>query len=246
MSNTRYSISTDFRTVVKLSKYFLYLAEQLPHLSSQFLSFSLKLSAVATEILDSAGVQNLAAVFSKFKRADILYEGYLTSGISGRLGSIISVSAEIPFHLRAHVIRHRGIHVKDDLFELMSRKDIDITSMDTMMNVQISGSENELSEVVSKRSCWIANYKVWSELLRKIEDNMPKHINPLPCKNGTCPWNADAMLRYEGNDPNPPCPIHLRLNDLKPSTKQVSEMHNMIAVDHRSEIFWNPKVKESL
>lgn len=246
ISNTRYSISTDFRSVVKLSKYFLHLASELPHLATQFLRFSTQLSAVCTEILDSAGVSDLKHVFSKYKRFGFLHEGYVDPDVSGRLGSIISVSATIPFHLRAHVIRHRGIHVKDDLLLMLSSKGIEVTSMEAMMNVQITGSVNELSEVVSKRSCWIANYKVWSDLLKKIEDNIPGHINPLPCKDGSCPWNADAMLRYEGNDPNPPCPIHLKLSGLKPDVMQVSRMHDMIAVDDRSEIFWKPKVKESL
>jgi hypothetical protein len=246
VSNTRYSISTDFRTIIKLAKYFSNLKYQCPIFSEQFQKFSNELFFAAMTVLGKAGQQNRAQyIFSKYKAFDFLNKDFISPIISGKLGSMISVSAKVPFHLRAHIIRHRGIWVKDNLLEIIKRDDIATLPMTVSMNVQISGSESEMLEVVSKRSCWIANYSVWGGLLSKIEDNLSPESNPLPCKDGVCPWNADAMLRVEGNDPNPPCPIHMKLNKITPTDAQIVSMGKMIVDDKRSQKLWNKAIKES-
>lgn len=241
ISNTRYSISTSFRGLLKISKYFLYLSNELPLFKEQFRKFSSQLMSVVDSILPYSVAER---DFPSVKPYMILNEQPIEhSEYSTNANGMVVVASKIPFHLRAHVVRHRGISFKDELFDLLKNENVFKFDMSYPVTVMIAGTKDDMAEVVSKRTCWVANYKVWSSLLTKIGNEIGVD-DSLPCKTGVCPWDADARLRYEGNDPNPPCPIHLKLNNLIPTTEQLFKMQEMIEADNRPVKFWSTKIEE--
>jgi hypothetical protein len=78
-----------------------------------------------------------------------------------------------------------------------------------MLDVQISASVPVWHSIVKKRQCWIAQYGLWKDIITPVQNLVGITEQDLPCANGSCPYIADADLRYEeGKDPNPPCPRH--------------------------------------
>jgi hypothetical protein len=229
---------------MKIAHYFYVLANDIPHLEYQFARFGNMLYQQAAKILKDAGVKKPIKVFEKFKPVSILYDSNIPvpSGISTRIGAMIIVSASIPFTLRAQLVRHRGIHMQDEFLDFIKDENIFNATMESPITVQISGTNSEMREVLSHRSCWIANYKIWANILRKIEDNLDPDINPLPCRDGQCPFHGDAVLRIEGKDPNPPCPIHMRLTSTQASQGQIDAMQQMVVSDRRSQVFWDRQI----
>lgn len=243
-AKTKYSISTDVRSIIKLGKYFIELSKIChENLIDQFLSFGHELFDAAESILaQQVEHKTVMKVFDRMKPYDFLYRGDIEK-VSSRQGSVITVSSTLPLHLRAQLVRHRAIHFTDNFLQFLSL-DILSESMTAEISVQITGTVDELTEVISKRSCWVANYSVWSYLLRKIESNMPQTADFLPCKNGVCPFHGDVVLRYEGKDPNPPCPIHLDLNNLPLKPGMAESMVRMVTRDRRPVEFWHQKISK--
>lgn len=238
MSNTRYSISTNLRSIIKLAKYFEYLAE-VTVLSDRFNAFAQDLFWVA----ESCGMKR--DHISAYHRYNILSESWESNIIgSCSFNGVHTITETIPLHLRAHIVRHRGVGFSDTLFQALCSPDIYRETISSLnVDATIHGTDAELSEIVAKRSCWIAHYGVWAGLLSEIEDCMTSSGSFLPCKDGKCPFDADVRLRTQGKDPNPPCPIHCTLNHIIPSTSQVADMYGMVLADKRSEEFWNPQIQ---
>jgi hypothetical protein len=110
-----------------------------------------------------------------------------------------------------------------------------------LVNVQVSGLMEDWHEVISKRSCWIAQYDLWSELLNQASSFFEDKQDLLPCANGSCPYDGDAQARYTKEDPNAPCPIHASLNSRGVSTDQLIEMREQADSDKRP-MFWYEKI----
>jgi hypothetical protein len=246
VSTTKYSISTNLRMLIKIGNYFRLLGRDIPHLELQFTRFGYMLHGAAFEILSAAGIKKPDEIFHKYKPAKILYDCLIPipAGISSRIGTMITVSAKIPFTLRAQLVRHRGIQFQDEFLNFLRDKSVLSATMESPITVQIAGSDAEMTEVVRHRSCWIANYSIWADILKKIEDNLNPSVNPLPCHDGVCPFHGDAVLRIEGKDPNPPCPIHMQLIAEAASADEIHAMQQMVVSDKRSEVFWNRKIAE--
>lgn len=244
VSVTRYSISTNLRMLIKLGLYFQRLSNEIPHFETQFARFGYMLLGVAQDILKNFGVKKPTNVIHKFKPAKILCNSKtpLPSGISTRVGPMIIVSDNIPFTLRAQLVRHRGIHFQDNFMEFISNPGVLEKTMEAPITVQIAGNDEEMTEVISHRSCWIANYSIWADILKKIEDQLMPNTNPLPCRDGVCPFHGDAVLRIEGKDPNPPCPIHMKLIAEVANQKEIDAMHQMVVSDRRSKVFWDRQI----
>jgi len=239
MSLTKYSISTTIRGIVKAAMYFEHLAEE----------------TILTDVFRCAANELFSVLFSigidrdevcdyklhKFLDEELCESDFgINSGSSSINDGVIVVSGELPFHLRSQLVRHRGIGIKDNLFQFLQYESIWEKNMEDKLQVVAYGIESDFKEVVSKRSCWVAHYKIWGNYLNLINKQMGE--NSLPCAGGHCPFNADAMLRFEGKDPNPPCPIHCNINKLDPTLKQIDEMRILVIADNREMGFWGHQI----
>jgi len=234
LSMTKYSISTNFRGLVKIARYFDYLSQKETLLSSQFAHMFILLERIACEV---SGLKEIP----EFKIEKTLDETFYSSPDYSRINGIIIVSCQLPFHLRAQLVRHRNIGFRDNLFELFYRRDILSQNMLMPVNIQFWGTKQDIAEVVAKRNCWMSNYKVWKDLLDVVNEGDEK---TLPCTGKThCPYSGDAMLRVEGADPNPPCPIHMRFDEIPPKRDQLKAMHHLIATDERPD-FWKAEMEK--
>lgn len=232
-SLTKYSISISIRNLIKIAMYFEYLSNECT--PSDLFSSS---SSSIWLLLSSFGIKQRDV--SSYKLHKILNEDEINFSdcVKENNGILIS-SARIPFHLRAQLVRHRGIGIKDNLFDLICNNEIFTSNLSDQIDVISYGEKSVFDEIFSKRNCWIANYKTWSKYLNSI--NETSNIISLPCAN-SCPFDSDAKLRFNGSDPNPPCPIHCFENKLTPSKKQLCEMKKMVVDDNRCEKFWGDKI----
>lgn len=129
-----------------------------------------------------------------------------------RFYDTLTVRAQMPFALRAQLIRHRTVMVIDNLTEICS--DLS-TPIRTHMDVQVAAPTHIWKALVSKRQCWLAQYDIWSQLIGPISDTLGLSENSLPCHDRTCPYAGDADLRLADKDPGPPCPMYSMLSGRK-------------------------------
>lgn len=232
MAMTTYSISTDYRSLMKTVNYFDHLSTKIPHFGNQFADFSDMLFDI---IKDISGKHSLA--LDNFKMDSPLTEDYQYYGKSEFSNGVITANISVPFHLRAQLVRHRSIGFSDNLFELMTDSSIMGDSMDTTVDMTIWGSVSDIQDIITKRNCWLANYKQWKNVISAIEQVMDGNAL-LPCSNSNnCPYHADAQLRIERKDPNPPCPRHMKLTNQVVDDIQRVEIKDMISRDERQD-FW--------
>ena len=75
-----------------------------------------------------------------------------------------------------------------------------------------------LYQVVSTRTCWLLQSAYWKPLLKSMEAQL-RTVDPelgqlfrKPCeRTGVCLSPVEIQRRLDGKDPNPPCPIYVRL-----------------------------------
>jgi hypothetical protein len=236
ISLTRYSVSMTVRGIVKAAMYFEYLSK-MTVMKKLFKESADELY----KVLRIIGVNRNDV--SSYKLHKILSEDWVYTGESStNVDGVVVVTAKLPFHLRAQLVRHRGIGIQDNLFGLLQDDSIWTKTFRDMVTMTVYGTENDFKEVISKRSCWVAHYGAWSRFLGLVTNSMSGSF--LPCASGSCPFHADALLRFEGKDPNPPCPIHCDIMGLSPSDEQVEKMRNLVVVDRREIKFWFPKIEK--
>jgi hypothetical protein len=242
VSTTKYSINVSLRGIVKIAKYFRHLSYMCPQFSQQFRKFA----GIIFNELESFFQMDIEKITRNYKPYHILNEELLAEGqqTGSKIDGIIFNRGDLPLHLRAQLVRHRKINVKDGFFHLMKTEHGLQATLNTVIPVISYGDKYDFIEVLEKRSCWVAHYRIWGSYLGNIEHQMDG-VMSLPCKNGTCPFSADAVLRFEGKDPNPPCPLHCTLNGLKPSLEQIERMEAMVINDNRSTTFWNPVIEKT-
>jgi len=242
LARTKYSISVSFRTLVKLHKYFLWLSIQGGPLSQRFRVFAKHLFDVLVELRITHND------IEKYKTPVILSVDRLAGSYkaaSSNSSGIITVTDKLPIHLRAQLVRHRGIGIRDNFFDLITSNRVLESSLETVLNVTTYGTESDFAEVLSKRTCWVAHYKIWKGYLAMIERQSKDDGNKnLPCEMGSCPFAADVMLRYEGKDPNPTCPRFALLNDLPVNETEKLKMSAMVTSDNRPAQFWSPIIEK--
>lgn len=215
-------------------------------LSKMFLTF-VQLYRETTE-----GIFGMAAE----KIADVLSDaGYVAGQISayadvmpllkaegsGRIGDMLTIYLpNAPIALRAQVIRHRSLHVKDSLrTALAGLRNLTIGSPIAM---SVSADVSVWEGIASKRQCWLAQHDLWKPLL----DQAGKFLDlsrKLPCSGGRCPYEADAVLRYSDKDPNPPCPMHAAITKT-PFREHIVDASQMVQRDSRP-LWWNMIIKNA-
>lgn len=135
----------------------------------------------------------------------ILYGGM----VAARLGAI-------PMALRAQLVRHRPVSIRDDLVQYLTAKGI-TRSIRNTINVEVAMTIEMAISLVVKRNCWISQDDLWAPVLTAlnsvIDGDAHAAAGPvLPCNGrNDCPIQRDNVLRFEGKDPAPPCPIWMKM-----------------------------------
>lgn len=235
-SNTKYSISTNPRQLIKVCLYLKYLSQKAscPNIYTIFINSY-------HDILHFLKTLNYSEeIISNYKLNKIFNEAPINK-INKVVGNYIVLTATIPLSLRAQLFRHRNILCDDTIFHLLTLDCSQTLNLTHEVECQISCTIETLKELFAKRNCWIAQYNIWKPLLDAASKIMEiKQL--LPCNDGACPFDKDAMLRYEDKDPNPPCPIHIKLKQLNVSEQQAEAMRKMVIEDRRQENFWLYKI----
>jgi len=200
-STTKYTINISMRDLISVGKEFIRLSD-------------ISEDKIVRDIFKEADESILDLLFKHFNlnlekfynysSKRILYP--LIEGKDGSMGGIVSVSGKLPLSLRAQVVRHRRLQVRDNLEKLITGDDSLKLINDSIVEVQISGFVEDWQDVIRKRSCWLAQYDLWADIINKAEEHLGFGVNSLPCHDGACKYDGDAMLRYTDKDPNAPCP----------------------------------------
>lgn len=162
----------------------------------------------------------------------------IENGAGGRVGDMLTVYIpDAPIALRAQVIRHRSLFVKDMMRDILNKAHK--FSIGQRVPIQISADIDTWRGIISKRQCWLAQHDLWKPVVDQVAMTMGNmHMLPCSAKTGLaiCPYNEDAELRYTSADPNPPCPMHAYLTDAD-FTDHKEDALEMVERDNRPA-FW--------
>jgi len=223
MAETCFVCRIGFRDVIKMAKYFLYLASSMKPaqdcLVSRFAAVGNALLKVADQFTGSAATTG--RVVATMTMAHFLHEGKVREYDMRGVGEFYVMGMVMPFWLRAHFIRHRPLSIVDDLMEkVIGNRDVMNLTIATPITMEVAASKQFWQTIASKRSCWLTQSTLahdrdpWAKIIDKFGD---ASVEMLPCASGTCPHEKDAQLRVEGRDPGCPCVRYLDLNDIDPS-----------------------------
>jgi len=222
-ADTSYMLKVSPRLLAKIYHQFKYLS---------------KINSMFTESADSI-LQKLIALgvqFDKYSWIDV--NPMLKLIDTGTIGDYGVVYSKVPFSLRTHLIRHNILSVKDTIVSLI-RGGIDSMILGSTIDVQVAADRNVWESIYSKRSCWLAHYNMWSQILTPIADMFGFSDSLLPCENGICPYDGDARVRYTDADPGVPCPKHAKIKSI---SMNLQEARDQIQIENRPE-FWQEYVK---
>jgi len=228
LSTTRYAIKISSRSLIKLYKYFL-----------RFSAFD-DASRVVFGVLQDADLHHN---IDSMTAIDILHD--VRSLQSGRVGDMITVCDNVPFSLRTHIIRHRLLSVRDNLIDMITDGSYAKMSIRDEMTVSVSADTTIWRDIYSKRSCWLAQYSLWSGILNQVSQHMDLSEDDLPCSGGVCPYVADNVLRMEGKDPNAVCPLYARMNQVDVGLAMKDRMRMQVNEDRRLP-FWLYVINEDI
>lgn len=159
---------------------------------------------------------------------------------TGATGDQVVVSAQVPIALRAQMIRHRALYTKTNKTDLFY--DYEENTIGTPVVIQASGDRSVWEDLIAKRACWMAQADLWAPLLNRVSRLLNIESRALPCKNGSCPYDKDAQLRYTDADPGAPCPMHAVLTERK--IVDYSSIHAQMVREQRPH-FWMSIIKRS-
>lgn len=237
MSNTKYTVNLSMRDLIHFYKFFERLSADMSY--SHLLEMCKSAMYEIYKILKNVFEIDYDEI-KIYKPRMIL--NHIKTKASGVVGDTLVINTNLSINLRAQLARHRSLHLQDNLLDLMKNKSIINSNNELMINVQVSGLIDDWIEIIRKRSCWIAHYSLWKDLLNKAEKYLSLGKNGLPCHDGNCPYDGDARARYTKEDPNPPCPIHAKMNNIKVIKCHGEDMYSQLESDQRSE-FWIESVR---
>ncbi len=235
-SNTHYTIRISLRSLV--------------HLYLCFEELSISSSPIAEVFLNSlSGLYSIIAKLSPIPDLSIARTkayNFLPKIVrfgNGAVGDMVTITRMVPFSLRTHIVRHRPFVISDGIYELICSEDILCANLTTPISIQVSANTGFWKQITSKRSCWMAQYDLWKEILDQVEDHASFGINALPCSDGVCPYKKDAELRGSDEYPGTQCPRYLLLEGETASEKTMHEMQKQVKDEKRPE-FWNNVIEE--
>jgi len=154
---------------------------------------------------------------------------------TGVAGDQVVVSAHVPIALRAQMIRHRALYTKTNKTDLLY--DYEDNTIGTPVMIQASGDRSVWEDLIAKRACWMAQADLWAPLLNRVSRMLGIETRALPCKNGSCPYDKDAQLRYTSADPGAPCPMHSVLTSTK--IEDFNPIHDQMVREQRPHFWMN-------
>lgn len=212
------------RGLVKMSDYFAWLG--------------IDNSALETVLLDWLGAnQRPNYKLTKFMSRT----GEVANGI---VGDFIVITVQASLALRAQAIRHKQFIVKDDMEEviLANATRWQETPIKALITMQLCASVDFWKSILEKRSCWMAQYGLWSPVIERAQQYMPITENMLPCKE-YCVYGKDAELRYTDKDPGSPCPKHAIINKRTVTPQLLADIEKQFALEQRP-LFWRKLINE--
>jgi len=235
---TKYTVALNLRSIIKITKFFEELSCREIGMNKVYGDAAKQLKWI---IVCLTGLHS-KKYLEKFKYQNILPE-VTESSASGKAGDFITINTVVPFTLRTHLIRHRMLMMNDGLLSMIMHYDFCNFNLETPIEISVSSSISFWKDIISKRSCWLAHYGIWSQIIHEVEKFMPVQEEMLPCFGCECPYKGDNVLRYEKKDPNPVCPIYMKKENLPVPEETISEMLNQYNADLRP-IFWVDKIEE--
>jgi hypothetical protein len=226
-SNTSFSTRVSWRGLIKLYKMYEHLSELDDY-------FSIGLKALDDKF-------NLSKFAKNYSFADVLPPINKSDEVSERSGPMITVFQKMPIALRAQVVRHRNFIIHDNLKSIIAEGNAWTKAIGDDISVSISASAEFWKTVVNKRQCWIAQYGIWSGIIREAQKYLDIDEQDLPCADGFCPYTRDAEIRHTDNDPGAPCPIHSKLANMPIDKKYLPSV--MKEASYRPE-FWQKHIRE--
>jgi hypothetical protein len=219
MSETCFCCRIGFRDVVKMAKYFDYLAScVLSCLRPRFFAVSEAFLSLADQFTGSR--KETKRIFNVMNLALFLHEGKTSEYDMVSVGGFYAMGIAMPFWLRAHFIRHRPLSIVDDLLQkVINNGDVMNLTIDAPITMEVAASKQFWNTIASKRSCWLTQSTLatdrdpWAKIIDRFGDAGP---DMLPCASGVCPHAKDAQLRVEGRDPGCPCIRYLSLSKINP------------------------------
>lgn len=238
-SNTKYTINISMRDLISVLNEFRRI-EKAAFSPSAKLVFAESIEEITKLLIYQFGLSTCD--INSYKPKDILHE--TSAACNGMIGGTLVATTKLPLMLRAQVVRHRKLICRDNLMELICLDNAMELTNDSEVEMQISGLEEDWIDVVRKRSCWMAQYDLWSDLINKVESSLRLGESSLPCHDGACPYNGDATGRLNGDDPNAPCPKHALINSIDVTPEQVEDMIGQFDSDKRP-MFWETIIADS-
>jgi hypothetical protein len=115
--------------------------------------------------------------------------------------------------------------------------------INSLVDMQLMMTREVAFSMVRKRNCWIAQEDLWSPIIQRLNTLFETEYEqvgvPLPCDTCiSCPVGRDNMLRQEGKDPAPPCPIWLSQEGIEPSAEQRVEILRYMQHRPITNHFW--------
>lgn len=155
---------------------------------------------------------------------------------SKKIGDFVYIETPINLNLRAQLIRHRALMVKDRLKNFFTPEKMSATMLETLM-AHIMMPIDFAEDLVRKRSCWIAQTDLWEPIVNQLLELLGKDKVMLPCDDGRCRFIRDNDLRKAGHDPSPPCPVLAKIDKEPMSPDHAAEAIKYAARRPHSD-FW--------
>ena len=179
------------------------------------------LNALIIEIPYEGSLKEVVVARANYKPPEFYLDTSETF-TTGVIGDHVAFTAQIPFALRAQLVRHRATIVKSNMRGLL-RQNAMAYPISRLINCQILMDIGHAKNLLTERACWIAQSDLWEGIARPLRAALVAGgalPNPtggegapsLPCDAaGACPYVRDNELRLAGRDPAPPCPRAARL-----------------------------------
>lgn len=237
VSHTSWTARMSFRDIIKMGRYFSYLAYHQriqKDLRPRFLMVADRLQDVIEKFMRSTAKAHNA--FHGMKLVKFLNEQNIDN-VNFATTHFRAVTAIIPIALRAQLVRHREIHFVDDFFALLCCKEVTTLLLRHTVRLQAIARTDVWNAIIGKRGCWIAQADLWEPVVSRFEGAT------LPCADGNCPYEVDASARLvAGADPNPPCPRYCNLKGIDKS-QYVQRMRDE-ATKRGMKEFWEREITQ--
>lgn len=219
---TEYTIRLSIRSLVKLSDYFKYLG-------------------IDNSVLEEV----LSGWLGTHQRPNYKLTKFISKvdqPADGIVGDFLVVTIKTTLALRAQAVRHKQFIIKDELEDIITSGKWQELPIRTEIEMQLCASIEFWKSILEKRSCWMAQYGLWSAVILHAQQYIPVTENMLPCKE-YCVYGKDAENRYTDKDPGSPCPKHIIINKRAITKQQRDDVVKQFEFENRPQ-FWRSLINE--